>query len=147
LPIWQKRKVKKNNMSKKRLGRGYGSGKGGHTVGRGQKGQKSRGNINILFQGVKVKKSTIKRLPLLRGKGKFLAGGKFLPVKLDKLNVFSDGDTVDMNSLSKKGIINPKNKNLKVKILGSGELKKRLIVKLPVSVKARDKILGLKGEI
>jgi len=60
-------------MAKKRLGRGYGSGKGGHTSGRGQKGQKSRTKIHFLFEGVKVKKSTLKKLPLLRGKGKFLA--------------------------------------------------------------------------
>jgi large subunit ribosomal protein L15 len=57
--------------SKKRVGRGYGSGKGGHTVGRGQKGQKARGSMGILFEGFKVKKSLIKRLPLKRGKGKF----------------------------------------------------------------------------
>lgn len=57
--------------SKKRLGRGYGSGKGGHTSSRGQKGQGSRGKIGILFEGVKMKKSFLKRLPLARGKGKF----------------------------------------------------------------------------
>lgn len=56
--------------SKKRAGRGLGSGKGGHTVGRGQKGQKTRGKISPLFEGTKVKKSLLKRLPLLRGKGK-----------------------------------------------------------------------------
>jgi len=59
-------------MSKrKRLGRGMGSGKGSHTSGRGQKGQKSRGGIHVLFEGVKTKKSLLKRLPLMRGKGKF----------------------------------------------------------------------------
>lgn len=63
-------------MSTKRLGRGYGSGKGGHTSGRGQKGQKSRTKIHILFEGLKVKKSTLKKFPLLRGKGKFLAKAK-----------------------------------------------------------------------
>lgn len=57
--------------SKKRVGRGYGSGKGGHTSGRGQKGQKARGKISPLFEGTKVKKSLIQRLPLQRGKGKF----------------------------------------------------------------------------
>jgi large subunit ribosomal protein L15 len=57
--------------SKKRLGRGMGSGKGSHTSSRGQKGQKSRGNIGVLFEGMKVKKSFFKRLPLKRGKGKF----------------------------------------------------------------------------
>ena len=56
---------------KKRVGRGYGSGKGGHTVGRGQKGQKTRRKLNILFEGLKVKKSFIKRLPKTRGRGKF----------------------------------------------------------------------------
>lgn len=59
------------SKSKKRIGRGIGSGKGGHTSSRGQKGQKSRGSIHILFEGMKTKKSLLKRLPLLRGKGKF----------------------------------------------------------------------------
>ena len=45
-------------MTKKRLGRGYGSGVGGHTSNRGQKGQKSRTDLHILFEGLKVKKST-----------------------------------------------------------------------------------------
>ncbi|OGY08339.1 MAG: hypothetical protein A2782_00750 [Candidatus Blackburnbacteria bacterium RIFCSPHIGHO2_01_FULL_43_15b] len=56
--------------TKKRLGRGYGSGKGGHTSSRGQKGQKARGKIHPLFEGQKNKKSLIQRLPLLRGRGK-----------------------------------------------------------------------------
>lgn len=59
--------------SKKRVGRGMGSGKGSHTSGRGQKGQKSRGTIGVLFEGMKMRKSMLKRLPLLRGKGKFKA--------------------------------------------------------------------------
>ena len=53
---------KNTKKRKKRVGRGYGSGKGGHTTGRGQKGQKSRKKLNILFEGVKVKKSLINRL-------------------------------------------------------------------------------------
>lgn len=55
----------------KRLGRGMGSGKGSHTSSRGQKGQKSNKDLHILFEGLKVKKSLLKRLPKLRGKGKF----------------------------------------------------------------------------
>ena len=55
----------------KRVGRGYGSGRGGgHTAGRGQKGQKTRGKIGIMFEGVKVKKSLLIRLPVRRGKTK-----------------------------------------------------------------------------
>jgi large subunit ribosomal protein L15 len=59
--------------SKKRVGRGMGSGKGSHTSGRGQKGQKTRGTIGVLFEGMKMRKSYLKRLPLMRGKGKFHA--------------------------------------------------------------------------
>jgi large subunit ribosomal protein L15 len=62
---------KVNQKRKKRLGRGMGSGKGSHTVGRGQKGQKTRRTIHVLFEGMKMKKSLLKRLPLMRGKGKF----------------------------------------------------------------------------
>jgi large subunit ribosomal protein L15 len=55
---------------KKRVGRGVGSGKGGHTAGRGQKGQKTRSKIPLLFEGTKIKKSLIQRLPMIRGKGR-----------------------------------------------------------------------------
>ena len=57
--------------SKKRVGRGYGSGRGGHTSSRGAKGTKARSRVGILFAGTKVKKSLIQRLPKLRGRGKF----------------------------------------------------------------------------
>ena len=56
--------------SKKRIGRGGGSGKGSHTVGKGQKGQKSREKVSINFFGTKMKKSLLKRLPFQRGKGR-----------------------------------------------------------------------------
>lgn len=55
--------------SKKRVGRGYGSGKGGHTSGRGQKGQLSRrgAKIPLWFEGGNL--PLVKRLPMQRGKG------------------------------------------------------------------------------
>ena len=68
----EKRLPKVTIRPKKRVGRGMGSGKGSHTSGRGQKGQKSRSHISVLFEGMKMKKSYLKRLPLMRGKGKFL---------------------------------------------------------------------------
>ena len=72
----------------KRLGRGYGSGKGGHTTNRGQKGQKARRSIHPAFMGTKNKKSLLQRLPLLRGKGKFKSlNEKAVIVSLDKLNL------------------------------------------------------------
>src|SRR3989344_8863989 len=83
---------KNTAKSQKRLGRGYGSGKGGHTVGRGQKGQKTRKKIPLLFTGTKTKKSFVQRLPKLRGKGKFKPlKSKPLPVPLSALNKFTSG--------------------------------------------------------
>lgn len=118
----------------KRLGRGYGSGKGGHTSGRGQKGQKARTKIHILFEGVKVKKSTLKKLPLLRGKGKFLAKKKPITLSQDELKVFKRGEKVDLNSLIEKGLISKKDAyNFGVKILGKGSFKKDLEILVPMS--------------
>lgn len=132
-------KIVKSN--KKRVGRGYGSGKGGHTVGRGQKGQKAREKVGIIFEGFKVKKSLLKRLPLSRGKGKFLAKKKPLVINLETLNLFPDGSVVDIKSLAKAGLVDLREaKKLGVKILGKGELTKKLEIKLPMSKSAAKKI-------
>ncbi len=122
-------------MAKKRLGRGYGSGKGGHTSSRGQKGQKSRGGIHILFEGLKVKKSTLKKFPLLRGKGKFAAKVKPVVVNISKLEgIYKKGDKVTIENLVKNGLVNEKMaKKQGVKVLGKSELKKDLIFSVPVS--------------
>lgn len=96
------------SKGKKRVGRGYGSGKGGHTVGRGQKGQKARGKVGLLFEGTKVKKSLIQRLPVMRGKGRFKPKPKPLPVKLASLNRLKEGSRVDVQLLVKQGIVSPK---------------------------------------
>src|SRR3972149_7088578 len=85
----------------KRVGRGGGSGKGFHTVGRGQKGQKARGSVGILFEGFKVKKSLLRRLPFQRGKGKFLAHGKPIVINLEVLNLLPAGSKVDNDNLVK----------------------------------------------
>ncbi len=119
---------------KKRLGRGIGSGKGGHTSGRGQKGQKSRGKIGILFEGVKVKKSLLRRLPVVRGKDKFKAGKKPLIVNLEILNILPAGTTVNLETLAKAGIIREEDgREFGVKILGKGKLNKKLKIELPMS--------------
>src|SRR3989337_4490477 len=89
----------------KRLGRGYGSGKGGHTSGRGQKGQKSRGHIGIMFEGLKIKKSLLKKLPLVRGKDKFKAHPKPIIVKMALLNLLPAKATVDIDLLAKEGLV------------------------------------------
>lgn len=133
---------------KKKVGRGIGSGKGGHTSGRGQKGQKSRTKIAILFEGVKVRKSLIKRLPLRRGKDKFFATGKPLIIKLSLLNLFSAGDEVTLASLvEKKIVVADDAKAFGVKILGDGELSKKLVVKVPLSKSAAKKVEKAGGKI
>ena len=120
--------------SKKRLGRGYGSGKGGHTSSRGQKGQKSRTHIGIMFEGMKMKKSLIKRLPFQRGKGKNKAYPKALIVKTSKLAGLKAGTKVTLELLIKEGIVDAKQaKMFGVKVLKDVELKNKLAFEVPTS--------------
>lgn len=140
--------VKIVTKKKKRKGRGYGSGRGGHTSGRGQKGQKSRSRIGILFEGVKMKKSFFKRLPLRRGKGKFRSKPKPLIVKLSLLNLLSSGVKVSVDSLVAAGIVDKKQaKEFGVKILGGGDIKKKLTIELPISGSAAKKIEKAGGKV
>jgi len=134
---------------KKRVGRGYGSGKGGHTVGRGQKGQKARNSVGILFEGTKMRKSLIKRLPFLRGKGKFKSFKKKpVVINLKYLNLLPDGTEVSLKTLTKYNLIKAgqEEKNM-VKILGDGQLTKKLIIKLPISKAAAVKIEKAGGKV
>ena len=140
--------VKTVTKRKKRRGRGFGSGKGGHTTGRGQKGQKSRKTIGILFEGLKTKKSFYKRLPLRRGKGKFKAKDKPLIVKLSLLNYLPAGTKVNIDSLIANKIVDKKQAlALGVKILGDGEVKKKLTIELPISKSAAKKVVKAGGKI
>jgi large subunit ribosomal protein L15 len=133
---------------KKRVGRGYGSGKGGHTVGRGQKGQKSRSHIGVLFEGIKVKKSLIKRIPLRRGKGKFKSRSKPLVVKLSYLNILPSGTKVSVESLVKHGIVKQDDASkFGVKILGGGKLEKKLTIALPISKSAAKNVEKAGGKV
>jgi len=134
---------------KKIIGRGPGSGKGGHTVGRGHKGQKAREKIPLTFSGTKIKKSLLKRLPLRRGKGKLKSfEPKPIVVNLKYLSLFKEGETVNLESLIKKGIVKEKEaKKFGVKILGEGEIKIPLKVALPCSKGAAKKIAKAGGEI
>lgn len=133
--------------SGKRRGRGIGSGKGGHTVGRGSKGQKSKGKVPLVFEGTKIKKSLLKRLPLLRGKGRLAPRKKSLVVNVKYLNLFSPKEEVTVLSLRKHGIIPNEGISTGVKILGEGELNIPLVVKLPVSQGAKKKIEKAGGSV
>jgi large subunit ribosomal protein L15 len=129
---------------RKRLGRGYGSGKGGHTVGRGSKGNKARGKVPLLFAGTKFKKSWLQRLPLWRGKG---SGGRYfsvVEVNLDVLDrLFKDGEKVNSKLLMERlGV-----KEGRFKILGRGKITKPLLVFVPCSRGAADKIKKAGGKV
>jgi large subunit ribosomal protein L15 len=132
----------------KRLGRGYGSGKGGHTSSRGQKGQKSRTHIGIMFEGLKIKKSLLKKLPLMRGKDKFKAHPKPIIVKLELLNMLPAKANVDIELLVKQGIVSGQDaKDVGVKILGGGEIKKALNIQVPISRSAAKLVEKAGGKI
>lgn len=128
------------DKGKRRVGRGYGSQKGGHTTGRGNKGDKIRGTTKITFDGTKIKKGWIKRTPFLRGKNRTHKLGLtpiFSLSDLDKM--FSSGATVDLKAL----------KVTFAKVLGTGKLTKALIFKPGIcfSASARQQILSVGGKI
>ena len=139
----------KNSKSKKRVGRGIGSGKG-KTSGRGHKGQKSRSGVAIKsFEGGQM--PLYRRLPK-RG-FKSLSNKKNIAViNLSRIEeIVSKNQTIltsiiNLNSLQKSKIINKKYN--KLKILGSGELKKKFDIEVnSISKSAKDKIEKLGGKV
>lgn len=129
----------------RRLGRGHGSGRV-KTSGRGTKGQKARENIKLTFAGSSLQASWLKRLPLTRGKGKnksFREGPAI--VNLKYLNLLKPNTEVTLLTLKENNIIGQRIGL--VKILGDGELKIPLTVKLPVSKSAAKKIEKAGGKI
>lgn len=140
--------IKTTTKKKKRVGRGYGSGKGGHTVGRGSKGQKARSKVGLLFEGTKMRKSLIRRLPMMRGKGRFKARPGPLIVNLKFLNLFKKGDKINIKTLIKKRVVKEKEaEKFGVKILGEGKLEIPLTVELPTSKSAARKIEKAGGKV
>jgi len=132
---------------KRRLGQGAGSNRG-KTAGRGMKGQKARTKIALSFEGGAL--PLIKRLPLLRGKGRNYSLKKDLyGVNVESLEVLPAKTVVDAATLLKYNIISKDNmkKTSNVKILGKGDLSKSLTVKLPVSKTAKEKIESAGGTV
>ncbi len=132
--------------SGKRLGRGYGSGVGGHTSTRGSKGQKSRAGHKslVFFEGGNV--PFFRRMPKFNG---FNKPNKInaTAINLDILETnFKDNDTVSLETLKKKALI--AQRATSVKILSDGLLTKKLVIEnIPVSKKAIEKIQSAGGSI
>ncbi len=123
-----------------RRGRGHASGNG-KTAGKGHKGQKARsGAPRIGFEGGQM--PLYRRIPK---RGFTNRNSKVIvAVNISVLERFEDGATVDVNSLMEAGII--KNPRDGVKLLGNGELTKKLNVKVDgYSASAKEKIEALGG--
>lgn len=127
---------------RKRIGRGPGSGTG-KTSGAGNKGDKARGNTKPGFEGGQT--PLHRRLPQRRG---FTALNKteYAVVNLSALERFEDGTTVTIETLVDAGLVgSPKDG---VKILGNGDLTKKLTVRATqFSKSANEKITALGGTV
>ena len=124
-----------------RRGRGHGSGNG-KTAGKGHKGQKARsGAPRPGFEGGQL--PLYRRLPK-RGFTN-INSKEIVAINVDTLNAFDEGAVVTVEALVEKGIIkNPKDG---VKILGNGELTKKLEVKVNAfSASAAEKIQAAGGK-
>ena len=134
-----------SRKNRKRVGRGHAAGQG-KTAGRGMNGQKSRsgGGKGAGFEG--GQQPLAMRLPKLPG---FTNRNRveYAPVNVSRLEEkFADGDTVDTDSLIAAGII--KREYELVKVLGNGEITKKLTVKVDkVSASAKAKIEAAGGKV
>lgn len=126
-----------------RLGRGEGSGLG-KTSGRGNKGQHSRAGSGYrpIFEGGQM--PLVRRMP----KRGFTPPTRveFLPVNVGALGAFEDGSVVDVAALREAGLANG-SAGSPIKILGSGDLARKLVVKAQAfSATARSKIEAAGGQ-
>ena len=125
-----------------RRGRGHGSGNG-KTAGRGQKGQKSRsgGKVRVGFEGGQM--PLYRRLPKRGFKNR--NSKEIVGINVSALEVFDNDAVVSVETLIEAGIV--KHARDGVKILGNGELTKKLTVQANAfSAKAAEKIEALGGK-
>jgi len=125
---------------KHRVGRGHGCGSV-RTCGKGEKGQKARsgGVKGGGFEGGQT--PWYRRLPKLKGFKNYLFKVKYQVVPLFRLNAFDEGTQIDPNLLAEYRLI--QKIDLPIKILGNGELTKKISVKAHAfSKSAEEKIKG-----
>ena len=125
-----------------RKGRGPGSGNG-KTAGKGHKGQNARsgGGVRPGFEGGQI--PLYRRLPKRGFKNKFAK--VYAIVNVSDLNRFNDGDVIDVATLLECGLVGKELDGLK--ILGNGEISKKLTVKAKIfSAAAKEKIEAAGGK-
>ncbi len=133
---------------RKRVGRGIAAGQG-KTCGRGQKGQKARGSVRPGFEGGQT--PLFRRLPKLRGQRQSAMNigifrKEYAIVNVGRLQQFRAGTVVDPERLKAAGIV--KQPRDGIKVLGAGDLSKRLTVKAHAfSASAREKIEAAGGVV
>jgi large subunit ribosomal protein L15 len=145
-------KPAQDRKDRKRVGRGNSSGKGRYS-GRGIKGQKSRAGSHKMRAGFEGGQMPIyMRLGKLRGATSkdAMPIGPFrtstAPINVGSLDRFDDGAEVTPESLVEKGLL--KNTKTDVKLLGNGELKKKLTVRVHgISATAREKVEQAGGTV
>jgi large subunit ribosomal protein L15 len=129
---------------RKRLGQGESSGHG-KTAGRGGKGQTARSgsSIRVGFEGGQM--PLLRRIPK-RGFNNARFATKYLAVNVGDLERFDNGARVDETALRSVGLANGKADG--IKILGTGELTKKLVVAVSaISASARTKIEAKGGSV
>ena len=134
--------VKGSKHSKRRIGRGHGSG-WGKTAGKGHKGQNARsgGGVRPGFEGGQMPLQ--RRIPK-RGFNNIFAK-KVVAVNVGELEKFGEGSVIDANELISMGLVNRSFD--KIKILGEGNLTKSLTVKAQMfSKSAQQKIESAGGK-
>lgn len=133
------------NKKDRRLGRGSSSGRGS-TAGRGNKGQQSRsgGKVYIGFEGGQM---PLFRRIAQRGFSNYPFKKEYACVNVADINAkYSDGETVNKETLAAKGLL--KGVNPLVKILGNGEITKKLSFNVDkISASAKDKIEKAGGSV
>ncbi|MBQ8396411.1 MAG: 50S ribosomal protein L15 [Oscillospiraceae bacterium] len=134
--------VEGSNKGSKRVGRGHGSG-WGKTAGKGHKGQNARsgGGVRPGFEGGQTRLA--RRIPK-RGFNNIFATN-YTAINVSSLEKFVDGTVVDTELLMAAGIV--KDPADGIKVLGNGELTKKLTVKAAAfSASAKEKIEKAGGE-
>lgn len=132
-----------SNQEPKRKGRGIGTGNG-KTAGRGHKGQwaRSGGGVRPGFEGGQM--PLARRLPK-RGFNNKVFAKHYAEVNVAALNAFEDGETICVVAMLEKGLIGKACDG--VKVLGNGELQKKLTVKAAgFSKSAKEKIEAAGGK-
>ncbi|MDD9951645.1 MAG: 50S ribosomal protein L15 [Zetaproteobacteria bacterium] len=133
-----------SNKSRKRIGRGPGSGNG-KTSGKGHKGQKARKGSSIVVGRKGMQRAMYKSLPKY-GFTNARTMKVYHEINLDQLNVLAEGTVVSKETLVESGIL--RKVKHPIKILGRGELSKKLILKVEKCTKSvRAQIERLGGSI